>query len=78
MSSLIFNENNSTILTVTQTIVDTIDEENNIWYSASQESVIFNERKNQNEITEVVSNNGLNLLLSKIQTLISLLGTWVK
>jgi hypothetical protein len=78
MSSLIFNENNSTILTVTQTIVDTIDEENNIWYSASQESVIFNERKNQNEIAEVVSNNGLNLLLSKIQTLISLLGTWVK
>lgn len=78
MSSLIFNENIPTTLKVTEQTIDTIDEENKIWYSVIQESVNFNERKNQNEIVEVVNNNGLNLLLSKIQTLISLLGTWVK
>jgi len=78
MDSLIFNENNPTILTVTETTIDTVDEENNIWYKAKQESVTFNERKNENEIIETINNNSLNLLLSKIQTLVSLLGTWIK
>ena len=42
------------------------------------ETLDFNDRKTQNEIQESVSNSGLVLLNSKVQTLISLLGSWVK
>ena len=43
-----------------------------------EQTQLFNTRKNANQIEEVFANNNLNLLLSKIQTLISLLGSWVK
>ena len=43
-----------------------------------EETQLFNTRKTTNEIEDVFANNNLNLLLSKIQTLISLLGSWVK
>ena len=42
------------------------------------ESLDFNNRKNINEIQESVQNSNLVLLNYKIQTLISLLGGWVK
>ena len=35
-------------------------------------------RKTTQEIEEIFVDNNLNLLLSKVQTLISLLGSWVK
>ena len=71
-----FNENVETVLEVTQATFPNIEE--NILYSVIQESIGFNQRKTENEIIETINNNGLNLLLSKVQTLISLLGTWVK
>lgn len=68
MMPITFNENSSTILNVTQTnLVNTI-----------RETTSFNERKTVNEIEQSFVTNNLNLLLSKIQTLVSLLGTWVK
>jgi hypothetical protein len=42
------------------------------------ESIGFDSRKTTNEIQESVQNSGLALLNSKVQTLISLLGGWVK
>jgi hypothetical protein len=42
------------------------------------ESLGFDSRKTTNEIQESVQNSGLALLNSKVQTLISLLGGWVK
>jgi hypothetical protein len=63
-----FNESLPTVLTVKQTnLINTINE-----------SASFYERKTTQEIEEVFVSNNLNLLLSKIQTLISLLGSWVK
>ena len=42
------------------------------------ESIFFENRKTNEEIIEISSNSNLLLLNSKIQTLISLLGSWVK
>ena len=42
------------------------------------ESIEFDSRKTTNEIQESVQNSGLALLNSKVQTLILLLGSWVK
>ena len=42
------------------------------------ESIGFDSRKTQNQIQESVQNSGLALLNSKVQVLISLLGSWVK
>jgi hypothetical protein len=42
------------------------------------ESIAFDSRKTTNEIQESVQNSGLELLNSKVQTLILLLGSWVK
>jgi hypothetical protein len=42
------------------------------------ESIAFDSRKTTNEIQESVQNSGLALLNSKVQTLILLLGSWVK
>ena len=68
MNPEIFNENIETIVKVTETnLINTINE-----------SASFYERKTTQEIEEVFVNSNLNLLLSKIQTLISLLGSWVK
>ena len=68
MNKVTFNENAETTINVTETnLINTISE-----------SVNFYERKTTQEIEEVFVNNNLNLLLSKIQTLISLLGSWVK
>jgi hypothetical protein len=68
MNNLDYNESTSTTLTVKQTnLINTI-----------QESIIFTERKTTQEIEEIFVDNNLNLLLSKVQTLISLLGSWVK
>jgi hypothetical protein len=68
MSPVIFNENAETTVKVTETnLINTISE-----------SVNFYERKTTQEVEEVFVNNNLNLLLSKIQTLIFLLGSWVK
>jgi hypothetical protein len=68
MSPVVFNENVETIVKVTETnLISTISE-----------SSSFYQRKTTQEIEEVFVNNNLNLLLSKIQTLISLLGSWVK
>jgi hypothetical protein len=68
MNPVVFNENAETIVKVTETnLINTITE-----------SSSFYERKTTQEIEEVFVNNNLNLLLSKIQTLISLLGGWVK
>jgi hypothetical protein len=68
MNPVVFNNNAETIVKVTETnLVNTITESSN-----------FYERKTTQEIEEVFVNNNLNLLLSKIQTLISLLGSWVK
>jgi hypothetical protein len=44
----------------------------------SQESFSFNNRKTIQELEESINFAGLSLLNSKIQTLISLLGSWVK
>ena len=68
MNPVVFNENIETIVKVTETnLINTISE-----------SAIFYERKTTEEVEGVFVNNNLNLLLSKIQTLISLLGSWVK
>ncbi len=68
MQPVQFNENLPTILTVKETnLINTIQESTNIY-----------ERKTSGEIEQIFVNNNLNLLLSKIQTLISLLGSWVK
>ena len=69
-----FNENVETVLEVTQATFPNIEE--NILYSVIQESIGFNQRKTENEIIETINNNGLNLLLSKVQTLIYLLGNF--
>jgi hypothetical protein len=42
------------------------------------ESLDFDKRKTENQIQQSIQNSGLTLLNSKVQTLISLLGTWVK
>ena len=42
------------------------------------ESISFDERKTSQEIQDSVTNSNLLLLNSKIQTLISLLGSWIK
>jgi hypothetical protein len=42
------------------------------------ESLGFDSRKTTNQIQEFVENSGLALLNSKVQVLISLLGSWVK
>ena len=42
------------------------------------ETKTFLERKTLNEIETSIQENGLNLILSKIQTFISMLGAWVK
>jgi hypothetical protein len=44
----------------------------------SIQSIFFENRKTTQEIVEISSNSNLLLLNSKIQTLISLLGSWVK
>ena len=68
MKTETFNESKPTVLTVKNTnLINTI-----------QESASFNERKTAEQIEEHFIDNNLNLMLSKIQTLISLLGTWVK
>jgi hypothetical protein len=68
MIPVAFDENSLTILSVKETnLINTI-----------QETVSFDNRKTTEEIQENFVNNNLNLLLSKIQTLISLLGSWVK
>jgi hypothetical protein len=68
MNPVVFNENIETVVKVTETnLINTITE-----------SSSFYERKTIQEIEEVFVDNNLNLLLSKIQTLISLLGSWVK
>ena len=68
ISPVSFNENIETIVKVTETnLINTISE-----------SSSFYERKTTKAIEEIFVNNNLNLLLSKIQTLISLLGSWVK
>jgi len=68
MNPVVFNENIETVVKVIETnLINTISE-----------SSSFYERKTTQEIEEVFVNNNLNLLLSKIQTLISLLGSWVK
>jgi hypothetical protein len=68
MNPVVFNENVETVVKVTETnLINTISE-----------SSSFYQRKTTQEIEEVFVNNNLNLLLSKIQTLISLLGSWVK
>jgi hypothetical protein len=68
MTSVTFDENLLTTLSVKQAnLTNTV-----------QETTSFYQRKTTQEIEEVFVNNNLNLLLSKIQTLISLLGSWVK
>jgi hypothetical protein len=68
MNNLDYNESSSTSLNVKQTnLINTL-----------QESISFDERKTSEEIQQNFANNNLNLLLTKIQTFISLLGTWVK
>jgi len=68
MNSVTFSDNSETIVKVTETnLINTITE-----FSS------FYERKTTQEIEEVFVNNNLNLLLSKIQTLVFLLGSWVK
>lgn len=68
MNPTVFNDNAETIVKVTETnLIDTIIE-----------SSSFYERKTTQEIEKTFVENNLNLLLSKIQTLISLLGNWVK
>ena len=42
------------------------------------ESVGFDTRKTENQIQQLVQDSGLTLLNSKVQVLISLLGSWVK
>ena len=78
MNVVNFNENLPTTLKIIEISPIGVNEENNILYNTIQESTVFNERKNLSEITQDLSNNNLNLLLSKIQTLVSLLGSWVK
>ena len=68
MKPTTFNESLPTVLTVTKTNL----------INTTQESIKFNNRQTINEIQDSFINNNLNLLLSKIQTLISLLGSWVK
>ena len=46
--------------------------------SGITESLDFDKRKTGNEIQQSIQNSGLTLLNSKVQTLISLLGSWVK
>jgi hypothetical protein len=68
MDTVTFDETSQTNVSVKKTnLINTI-----------QESTGFTERKTSAEIEQVFVNNNLNLLLSKVQTLISLLGTWVK
>ena len=63
-----FNENLPTTLSVTKTNL----------INTTQESIKFNNRQTEIDIENTFVNNNLNLLLSKIQVLISLLGSWVK
>jgi hypothetical protein len=74
-----FNESLETNLEVTQiTPTNIFNEQQNMLFSETKQSVGFNNRKNENEIIETINNNSLNLLLSRIQIFISLLGSWIK
>jgi hypothetical protein len=68
MTPVVFDESSLTTLSVKETnLINTI-----------QETISFNERKTINEIQENFTNNNLNLLLSKVQILVTLLGSWIK
>jgi hypothetical protein len=68
MNPVLIDENSLTNVYVKQTnLINTV-----------QESINFDKRKTSEEIRQTFVDNGLNLLISKINVLISLLGTWVK
>ena len=68
MNNIFFDQNSSANLSVKN--INSTD--------IITESVSFTERKTSQEIEEIFVNNSLDLLFSKVQTLISLLGSWVK
>jgi hypothetical protein len=93
IGSNLFNENNfrnwsdnsSVVISVNKDETQTISKISNGTKSVvstdtqnETESISFDERKTSQEIQNSVTNSNLSLLNSKIQTLISLLGSWVK
>jgi len=93
IGSNLFNENNfrnwsdssNAVISVNKDETQTISKISNGTKSVvstdtqnQTESISFDERKTSQEIQDSVTNSNLLLLNSKIQTLISLLGSWVK
>ena len=93
IGSNLFNENNfrnwsdnsSAVISVNKDETQTISKISNGTKSVVStdtqneiESISFDERKTSQEIQDSVTNSNLLLLNSKIQTLISLLGSWIK
>jgi hypothetical protein len=69
------NENSkATVFVEQKTFLNNEVEENTLYL----ESLTFNERKFESEIISASSNENFNLIISKIQILISLLGSWIK
>jgi hypothetical protein len=72
------NENSQATIFVEQKTFLNNDKEEIETNTLYTESLIFNERKFESEIISSASNKNFNLILNKIQILISLLGSWVK
>ena len=80
-----WSDNSSAVISVNKDETQTISKISNGTKSVVStdtqnevESISFNERKTSQEIQDSVTNSNLLLLNSKIQTLIFLLGSWVK
>jgi hypothetical protein len=80
-----WSDNSSAVISVNKDETQTISKISNGTKSVVStdtqnkiESISFDERKTSQEIQDSVTNSNLLLLNSKIQTLISLLGSWVK
>ena len=75
---LSFNEDTKSFSGITETWANDSQAIISVTDNSIGESLFLNSRKTSDEITNVVQSSGLLLLNKKIQTLISLLGSWVK
>ena len=75
---LSFNEDTKKFSGITETWADDSQATISVTSDSISESLFLNSRKSNNEIINTSQSSGLLLINEKIQTLISLLGSWVK
>jgi hypothetical protein len=74
----LYNEIPMEIIAPSQNTIATISAKNQTENNLILETKTFLERKTSEEIEEKLQSDGLNLMLSKIQTFLSMLGSWIK